>query len=439
MHSLALALARRGDQVTGSDDAIFEPSRSRLESAGLLPEAIGWFPEKITEDLDGVVLGMHARADNPELRKAQSMGLNIWSYPEFLHATAEDKTRVVVGGSHGKTTTTAMLLHVLQHVGLPTDYMVGAALPQLKHTVNLTEDNAFAVFEGDEYLSSPIDLRPKFHLYQANVAILTGMAWDHVNVFPTEADYEMAFSDFLDSMMPGGALVYCQEDQALAQLVEAHPAPIKKFPYQTPPHRIESGQWIWETPLGDVPLQFMGAHNLANAEGARWLALEMGVQEQDFYEAIASFQGAQRRLERLATGSQRTVTLDFAHAPSKVRASSQAFAKQNADHNAWAVLELHTFSSLNAQFIPQYEGALDAGLDRAIVYYDPKAVAHKKLPELDPDEVSAVFGVKVEVMTDVRVLQDALASAPEATELLIMSSGNLGGWDVRAWAPEWVQ
>ena len=207
MHSLALALARRGDQVTGSDDAIFEPSRSRLEAAGLLPEAIGWFPEKITQDLDGVVLGMHARADNPELLKAQELGLNIWSYPEFLHATASGKTRVVVGGSHGKTTTTAMLLHVLQHVGLSTDYMEGAALPQLKHTVHLTEDNAFAVFEGDEYLSSPIDLRPKFHLYQANVAILTGMAWDHVNVFPTEADYEKAFGDFLDSMMPGGALV----------------------------------------------------------------------------------------------------------------------------------------------------------------------------------------------------------------------------------------
>ena len=439
MHSLALALARRGDHVTGSDDAIFEPSRSRLEAAGLLPESVGWYPEKITEDLDGVVLGMHARSDNPELIKAQELGLSIWSYPEFLYATSEEKTRVVIGGSHGKTTTTAMLLHVLQQLEQPTDYMVGAALPQLEHTVHLTEDNAFAVFEGDEYLSSPIDLRPKFHLYQANVAILTGMAWDHVNVFPTEADYEKAFSDFLKSMKPGGALVYFEEDQALAQLVEAHHAPVKKFPYRTPPHRIESGQWIWETPLGDVPLQFMGAHNLANAEGARWLALEMGVQEHDFYEAIATFRGAQRRLERLASSEKRTVTLDFAHAPSKVRASSEAFAVQHMDDNAWAVLELHTFSSLNASFIPQYAGALDARLNRAIVYFDPEAVAHKKLPALDSDMVSGIFGDQVEVVTQVEDLRKMLNAAPEATELLIMSSGNLGGWDVRAWAPDWVQ
>ena len=437
MHSLALALQRRGDKVTGSDDAIFEPSKSRLADAGLLPDRMGWDANRVTADIDGVVLGMHARENNPELIKAQSLGIQIWSYPEFLYQVTQDKTRVVIGGSHGKTTTTAMLLHVLNHCEVACDYMVGANLPMLDHSVNLTETNEFALFEGDEYLSSPIDSRPKFHLYQANVALLTGMEWDHVNVFPTEASYEQAFADFLLSMTVGGALVYNAEDLPMAQLIEADKSNIKKFPYHTPSYRIDNGQWIWESELGDVPLMFMGRHNLSNAEGARWLALEMGVQEAEFYEAIASFEGAQQRLEKLAEAN-RVLYLDFAHAPSKVRATVQAYKDQYSDRPIWAVLELHTFSSLNSDYITRYAQSMD-GLAEAKVFFDPEAVKHKQLPALGPEQVKAAFGHSVTVYTDAKALREAMDDAPDNAACLMMSSGDMGGWDVREWAPVWCK
>jgi len=436
MHNLALALAERGDTViTGSDDAIFEPSRSRLAAAGILPETEGWFPEKITADLDAVILGMHARADNPELLRAQELGLPIFSYPEYLYEATKGKTRVVVGGSHGKTSTTSMLLHALRMDGLDVDYMVGAQLAGYQTMVRLSNSAEWAVFEGDEYLSSPIDLRPKFHLYRANVAVLTGMAWDHVNVFPTMAEYEKAFSGFLESMEPGGTLIYNEEDEALTAVVLADQSPIRKIPYRTPSYRVENNQWIWETPHGDLPLRIMGRHNLSNAEGARWLALEMGIQEEDFYDAMATFEGAQRRLEVLAESEARCVHLDFAHAPSKVKATVAAYV-ETYEQTA-GLLELHTFSSLNPAFIPGYAGTME-GLGQAMVYFDPAAVAHKKLPALDPAWVQETFGPGVQVFTRQEEVQAALEALPAVCHLLIMSSGNMGGIDVRTWAPSWV-
>jgi UDP-N-acetylmuramate: L-alanyl-gamma-D-glutamyl-meso-diaminopimelate ligase len=439
MHSLALALATRaGVVVTGSDDAIFEPSRSRLQSAGLLPAEEGWFPERIHAGLDAVVLGMHARSDNPELQRAQELGIPVYSYPEHVQKACEAQTRVVVGGSHGKTTTTSMLLHVLKYLDRLPDYLVGAQVPGLDASVRLQGTDEWAVFEGDEYLASPLDPRPKFHLYKAHVGLITGMAWDHVNVFPTQESYADAFRGFLASMEPGGTLLYFEEDAELAALVAADASPIRKIPYRTPEHRHDGTQWYWKTPMGELPMSVMGRHNLANAEGARWLAQEMGIQEADFYEAIASFQGAQRRLEPLADSERRAVYLDFAHAPSKVAATTAAFAESFGNRPVWGLLELHTFSSLNPAFLPGYAGSLD-GLDRAMVLFDPAAVAHKKLPPLAPEAVQAAFGPGVEVFTDSDALRAELErSAPDQLNLLIMSSGNLGGWDVRQWAPQFV-
>ena len=439
MHSLALALStREGTRVTGSDDAIFEPSRSHLAAAGLLPEAEGWFPDRIHAALDAVVLGMHARKDNPELLRAQELGIPVYSYPEFVQKACEAQTRVVVGGSHGKTTTTSMLLHVLQYWDRLPDYLVGAQVPGLEASVRLQGQGDWAVFEGDEYLASPLDPRPKFHLYKAHIGLITGMAWDHVNVFESQESYSDAFRGFLASMEPGGTLLYFEEDEALAALVLADTSPLRKIPYRVPQHRHDGTQWYWITSMGEVPMSVMGRHNLANAEGARWLAQEMGVQEADFYEAIASFQGAQRRLERLAQSQRRDVYLDFAHAPSKVAATTAAFSESFGSRPVWGLLELHTFSSLNPAFLPGYAGSLQ-GLDRALVLFDPDAVAHKNLPPLAPEAVLAAFGPGVEVFTDAKALRELIErESPDELNLLIMSSGNLGGWDVRTWAPDFV-
>jgi len=322
MHSLAIALAARdGVRVTGSDDAIVEPSRSRLRTAGILPAEEGWFPGRIHAGLDAVVLGMHARGNNPELLRAQELGIPVYSFPEYMQKACDAQTRVVVGGSHGKTTTTSMLLHVLNYWDRLPDYLVGAQVPGLDGSVRLRgTDTKWAVFEGDEYPASPLDRRSKFHLYKAHVGLITGLAWDHINVFPTRESYAEAFRGFLASMQPGGTLLYCEDDAELAALVAADTSPIRKIPYRTPDHRHDGSQWYWKTPNGgEVAMSVIGRHNLANAEGARRLAELMGIHEAAFYKAIASFRGAQRRLERVANSPRRTVYFDYAHAPSKGR------------------------------------------------------------------------------------------------------------------------
>jgi len=430
MHNLAIALHNKGYQVTGSDDTIHDPSRSRLERKGLLPEAFGWFPEKITSDLDVIILGMHAKKDNPELLKAQDMGLKIYSYPEFLYEQSKDKTRVVIGGSHGKTTITSMILHVLAYHDREVDYMVGAQLEGFETMVHLTTENEFMVLEGDEYLSSPIDRRPKFHLYKPNIALLSGIAWDHINVFPTFEGYVEQFRIFTDSLTNGGIMVYNDEDAIVKEVVESSTHPIKKYPYNTPTYEIEDGITAIDTPDGMMPLEIFGDHNLQNLAGAKWICQHMGIDEDDFYEAIASFKGASKRLEKIAENKQTVIFKDFAHSPSKVKATTEAVKKQYVKREVIACLELHTYSSLNAEFLGEYQGALDKA-DKAVVFYSPHAVKIKQLDEVTTAQIGAAFGRKDLMMfTNPAEFKAFLFSQNlEQTALVLMSSGNYGGLD----------
>lgn len=430
MHNLALALHHKGFQITGSDDAIFEPSKSRLAKYGLLPDEMGWFPNKITSDLEAVILGMHAKADNPELIKAQSLGLKIYSYPEFLYEQSKDKTRVVIGGSHGKTTITSMILHVMNYHQTAVDFMVGAQLEGFDTMVHLTKENEFVVLEGDEYLTSPIDLRPKFHLYKPNIALLSGIAWDHINVFPTFENYVKQFEIFIESMTDGGVLVYNEEDEHIVKLVNNLTHTIKKFPYRTPKYTIENEKTLLETVLGKIPLAIFGHHNLQNLEGAKWICLHMGIGEEDFYEAIASFKGASKRLEKLQESSKNVLFKDFAHSPSKVKATTQSVKEQYAQKRLIACLELHTYSSLNADFLKEYENALDSA-DVAIVYYSPDAVAIKRLESISENQIKDAFKRDdLVVFTNPIDFKAYLFSLDfDNSALLMMSSGNYGNLD----------
>ncbi|NND63969.1 MAG: peptidoglycan synthetase, partial [Flavobacteriaceae bacterium] len=378
MHNLALALHEKGYQITGSDDEIFDPSKSRLQAKNLLPDSYGWFPSKITANLDAVILGMHAKADNPELLQAKELGIPIYSYPEFLYDQSKNKTRVVIGGSHGKTTITSMILHVMHYHDREVDYMVGAQLEGFDTMVHLTEENDFMVLEGDEYLSSPIDRRPKFHLYKPNIALLSGIAWDHINVFPTFENYVEQFEIFLQQITPGGTLVYNTEDPEVKRISEETTHQIKKCPYQTPSYEVNDGTTYLDTPEGPMPIEVFGKHNLNNLEGARWICQLMGVDAEDFYEAIATFKGASKRLEKIAETPNSVAYKDFAHSPSKVAATTTAVKNQYPERELLACLELHTYSSLNPEFLNEYRGALDSA-DKAVVFYSPHAVEIKKL------------------------------------------------------------
>ncbi|HZW63977.1 MAG TPA: Mur ligase family protein [Flavobacteriaceae bacterium] len=428
MHNLALALHHKGYQITGSDDEIFEPSRTRLEAKGLLPKTLGWFPEKITENLDAVVLGMHAKADNPELLRAQELKLKIYSYPEFLYEQSKNKTRVVIGGSHGKTTITAMILHVMKYYNRDVDFMVGAQLDGFDVMVKLTEDNDFIVLEGDEYLSSPIDRRPKFHLYKPNIALLSGIAWDHINVFPTYENYVEQFKIFVDTIVKGGSITYNEEDAEVKKVVEASENTIRKLPYQTPEYKIQNGQTLLETSEGPLPIEVFGKHNLNNLAGAKWICQHMGVDEDDFYEAIATFKGASKRLEKLAESKTAVAYKDFAHSPSKVQATTRAVKEQYKDRKLIACLELHTYSSLNARFLKEYQGALDAA-DVAVVFYSPHALEIKKLETVTKEQIATAFQREdIIIYTNPEDFKNFLfAQNFQNTALLLMSSGNYGG------------
>lgn len=428
MHNLALALQHKGDIITGSDDVIFEPSKSRLEKAGLLPEKFGWFIEKIQPEIDAVILGMHAKPDNPELAKAKELGLKIYSYPEFLYEQSKDKTRVVIGGSHGKTTITSMILHVLNYHNRNVDYMVGAQLEGFERMVHLTDENDFIVLEGDEYLSSPIDRRPKFHLYKPNIALLSGIAWDHINVFPTFENYVEQFSIFIDSIIKGGSITYNSEDAEVKQLVESSQNAIRKFPYTTPEYTVKEGQTLLATPEGDMPIEIFGKHNLSNLAGAKWICQNMGVDEDDFYLAIASFSGASKRLEKIAEGNRCVIFKDFAHSPSKVAATTRAVKEQYPDRKVIACLELHTYSSFNPQFLKEYKGTLEQA-DVAAVFYLPESVKIKRLKEVTPVQITEAFDRNdLKIFTEATVFNEfVFGQEYKNTVLLLMSSGNYGG------------
>ena len=453
MHNLAIALCQKGITVTGSDDEIFDPAKSRLEKYGLLPESFGWHPERITPDLDAVVLGMHARIDNPELLRAQELGLKIYSYPEYLYEQSKDKLRIVVGGSHGKTTTTAMILHVLAHCGIEADYMVGAQLKGFEVMVRLSHTAKVMVIEGDEYLTSPIDRRPKFHLYKPNVAIITGIEWDHINVFPTFDIYRDQFAQFINLIEPfphgaglsdsTGVLIYCDEDAEMHRVaVENQRTDIQKLSYVCPEHVVENGVTFLKDSkdLKDlkVPLKIFGHHNLLNLTAARLACRQVGVTDEQFDEAISTFEGASKRLELVKKSDSCAVYKDFAHAPSKLRATIHAMREQYPDRRLVACMELHTFSSLTQEFLQQYAHSMDEA-DVRYVYFSQHALQLKKLPPLNPEEVKKAFGGNVEVFTDSKALVDSVITLfrdNENKNLLMMSSGNFDGIDFAQLADE---
>ena len=439
MHNMALALHEKGFKVTGSDDEINEPSKTRLKNAGILPEEIGWFPLKLTSDIDAVILGMHAREDNPELIKANELGLKVYSYPEYIYETTKDKTRIVIGGSHGKTTITAMILHVLNFHKIDADYLVGAQLEGFNTMVKLTKEAPIAIIEGDEYLASPIDRRPKFHLYKPNVAILSGIAWDHINVFPTFENYVKQFEIFVNLIETNGSLIYCNEDSEL-QKVAANSGlsnNIEKIPYSIPKHRIDNGITYIEESEKEIPLQIFGNHNLMNLNGARLVCNKLGLNDSQFYDAIQTFTGAAKRLELVSKTNEFSFYKDFAHSPSKLKATTQAVKKQFEKREILACMELHTFSSLNETFLAEYNGAMNDA-DEAIVYFNPHTIAHKKLKPITEEQVLNYFNREdLRIFTNSNDLVIYLKSKSLKNHvLLMMSSGNFDGIDFKQLSTE---
>ena len=432
MHQLAIALHRKGYTVTGSDDEIFEPAKSNLEKEGLLPLTIGWHPDRVKTGLDAVILGMHAKADNPELQRAEELSLSIYSFPEYIYQESRDKVRVVVGGSHGKTTTTSMIMTALQSAGKDFDYLVGARLEGFPQSVNITHAPVI-VCEGDEYPASALEKRPKFHFLFPHIAVLTGIAWDHINVFPTFEIYLEQFRIFLSLIEPGGVLIYNQTDPVLTRLVEEHPAPIRRIAYGIPAHRIENGITVVTLGNHTGALKVFGEHNLLNLHAAWLVSQDLGMDAAGFLKGMANFTGAAKRLELLATAPAGNIYRDFAHAPSKVKATIRAVKAQFPERRLIAVLELHTYSSLNEQFLTEYRGSLDDA-DAAAVFYSPHALELKRLPPLSPEKIESGFDkTGLAVMHKKEELAGWLTKQSyKNANLLLMSSGNFDGLDIQA-------
>lgn len=432
MHQLAIALHHKGYQVTGSDDEIFEPALSNLAKVGILPVSTGWDANRITAGLDAVILGMHARADNPELKRAQELGLKIYSFPEYIYQESRQKQRVVIGGSHGKTTITAMIMHVLQAQQKAFDYLVGARLEGFPQSVNIT-DAPLIVCEGDEYPASVIEKRPKFHFLHPHIAVLSGIAWDHINVFPTFDNYLEQFAIFIRQMEPGHILIYNSTDEVLSALVDKEGRHLKLVPYTLPIHMITNGVTRVYFEEGFSDLQVFGDHNLLNLHAARLVCNELGIADDAFLQSIATFKGAAKRLELVGKNKQTAVYRDFAHAPSKVKATIQALQQQYPHRKLIAVLELHTYSSLNAGFMDQYQGAMDPA-NEAVVFYSKHALEIKRMPELLPEQIAAGFGRKDLHVFNQRAQLEAFLDAQQYkdTNLLLMSSGDYEGMDIRA-------
>ncbi|MDB5133717.1 MAG: peptidoglycan synthetase [Mucilaginibacter sp.] len=431
MHNMAIALHKKGFKVTGSDDVIFEPSISRLAKYGLLPEKEGWYPENITPDLDAVILGMHARADNPELLKAQELGIKIYSYPEYIYEHSKSKLRVVIGGSHGKTTITSMILHVLKKAGKDFDYLVGAQLEGFDTMVKLTDEAKVIVIEGDEYLSSAIDRRPKFHLYKASIGVISGIAWDHINVFPTFDNYAEQFRIFIETIQPGGRLIYSQTDAVLNDMVKADHSTVEKLPYGLPDYNIKYGITNIISGAKEYALQVFGEHNLLNMEAARLVCESLNIKDEDFYRYISTFKGAARRLELMGENKNASFFKDFAHSPSKLKATVHAVKSQFPERKLIACIELHTFSSLNKDFLSQYAATMDEA-DIAVVFIDKKTFEQKKMTPYDAETVKDAFlREDLTFYNDPAALLKYLENIEMAnTNLLMMSSGNFGGIDL---------
>jgi len=432
MHQLALALQKQGNTITGSDDEINDPAKTNLANAGILPTRYGWYPEKITNELDAVVLGMHAKADNPELLRAQELKIPIFSFPQYVYEVSKNKQRVVIAGSHGKTTITSMVMHILKKHNLHFDYLVGAKVPGFDESVRLSDAPAI-VLEGDEYPASVVEKRPKIFFYHPHISVLNGIAWDHINVFPTYENYCSQFEQYLQGMDEGALLFYNAEDSEVVRIVEQSGKHLSKSPYQMPKFRYEHGEAILETDGGDVKVAVFGRHNLINLEAAAAVCEAMGLNRQDCYQAIADFTGAAKRLEKIFEEDKLVAYRDFAHAPSKLKATLDAVREAYSGHQLIACFELHTYSSLNENFLREYSGSMDAA-DNAIVYFSHHALSLKGLPELQPEHVQRYFERKdLQVIDDKQELQDRVSALVSRAEkpvcLLLMSSGTFDGID----------
>lgn len=431
MHNLAIALKLKGYEVSGSDDEIFSPAKERLEKYNILPDNVGWDEKKITKDLDAIILGMHAKEDNPELIKAKQLGLKIYSYPEFLYEMSKDKKRIVIGGSHGKTTTTAMILHAMQHCGIETDYMVGALLEGFEVMVKMTEEAEYMVLEGDEYLTSTLDKRPKFHLYKPDIAIITGIAWDHINVFPTFEIYKEQFQIFADKIEKNGTLIYCNEDENVRRIAENSRVDIEKLPYVAFDYKIEKGNTYIIYKGKEYLIQVFGKHNLMNMYAAMLATEKVGISNEDFLVSMQSFKGASKRLELVKKTDSVSVYKDFAHSPSKLKATIEAVKDWFPNRKLVACMELHTFSSLTSEFLQQYKGTMDKA-DVSMVYYNKHAIELKRLPDLNKQDVYEAFDKQgLKVYTDVKdMLTDLHKIEMKDVCILMMSSGNFDGIDL---------
>lgn len=439
MHNLAISLHEKGYQVSGSDDEIFEPSRSRLEKKGLLPKTFGWDPNRIDSEIDAIVLGMHAREDNPELLEANKIGIKVYSYPEYLYEATRDKIRVVIGGSHGKTTITSMVMHVLKLQGIEFDYMVGAQVEGFETMVHLSNNSKYAVFEGDEYLASALDPRPKFHLYHPHIAVISGIAWDHINVFKTFDIYKEQFYQFIQLIEPAGTLVYCADDKNVTEIANQVNSSINKLPYSSHPFKDQSNQSFLIVGDIEIPIQVFGQHNMQNISAAKAVCNLMEITDKEFYTAIGSFKGAAKRLQLLAETENRKVYLDFAHSPSKLKATIQAVKDKYSSDKLIAVMELHTYSSLNSEFLAEYRGCMELA-DYAIVYFSPHALELKKLNELKKEDVAHFFNIETnQVYTQPDQLKEIIRKLYcDNAVLLLMTSGNFDGLDLKQLAVELI-
>lgn len=439
MHNLAIALCKKGYRVTGSDDEIFEPAKSRLERYGLLPEKIGWNPDLIDENVNAVILGMHAKEDNPELLKAKQLGLKIYSYPEYLYELSNSKIRIVVGGSHGKTSITAMILHALQALNIKTDYMVGAMLEGFEVMVKVEDDSKYMVLEGDEYLSSTLDRRPKFHLYKPDIAIINGIAWDHINVFPTFENYVEQFKIFADKIETGGRLIYFDKDENIRNIAANSREDIKKMPYEGLDFKVENGKTIVLNNGKEYPMLVFGRHNMINMNAAMLVCESLGVSSDRFLEVMQSFKGAAKRLELVACDDTKAIYTDFAHSPSKLKATIEAVKEQYPNRKLVACMELHTFSSLSKNFLEQYKDCMN-GADVALVYYNHHAIELKRLEELSMELVAKAFGKEGLVVTtdSAEVERFVRQNAGDDTNILMMSSGNFGGVNIKQLAEDLI-
>lgn len=441
MHNMAIALKLKGYDVSGSDDEIFDPAKTNLSNYGILPKKSGWFPEKITSDLDAVILGMHAKPGNPELDRAIELGLRIYSFPEYLYEQSKDKIRVVIAGSHGKTTITSMVMHVLKYYQKDFDYLVGAKIDGFDVMVKLSNAPVI-VIEGDEYLTSALDHRPKFLHYKPNIALISGIAWDHINVFPTYEGYKKQFNLLINDIQKDGSLIYCRDDEELSGVVENYrhsgKMSLKILPYNTPGFEVKDGVTILNTDDDSgIRLQIFGRHNLMNLEGARLVCEQLGINRDQFLKAIKFFKGAARRLELIGKNDTTTIFKDFAHAPSKLKATVEAVKSQFPDRRLIALMELHTYSSLSKKFLSHYNDSLKPA-DVPVVFYSEHALNLKKLPTISPEDVKQGFGQDdLHVFTKANELAAFLKNQSfQNTNLLLMSSGNFGGLDLKSFTEE---